>query len=210
MKVAIVAHGQILDINYLKKNLLFFDKIVCADGGYDYVIQAGFSPDILIGDLDSINADMLKSINKNIKIIKYPTEKDYTDTQLSINYAIENGADEIVIFGAIGNRLDHTIANILLLIELLNKGVKASIKNENNEVYIINKSIELKGQKDDLVSLIPIGAQVTGIYTQGLKYALCGSNIPLGNPLGISNVFLNQKVSIEIESGYLMVIKSKD
>ena len=211
MKACVVSHGEIKDYGYIGSIMKDCDFIVCADGGGEHVIRCGLMPDALIGDLDSIGQETLEKIsNSHCIIVKYPRSKDYTDTQLAINYAIENGADDIVLLGSIGDRLDHSLANIFLMVKLVEQGIRACAINEKNSVYIIKDKIKLKGKIGDLVSLLPIGGDVRGISTHGLSYKLEGKNINMGDPLGISNVFICEDVQIKIESGYLLVIKSID
>jgi thiamine pyrophosphokinase len=211
MKAVVVSHGEVKDFEFVKKIMAEADLIVCADGGCEYVTKCGLVPDVLIGDLDSIDHETLESIkNTSCIIIRYPREKDYTDTELAVNYALDHGADEIIMLAGTGDRLDHSLANIFLLIKLVNRSIKACLVNENNTVYITNDSITLKGNIGDLVSLIPAGGDVEGIYTEGLQYRLSGHDIKMGEPLGISNVFTSEEVSVRIKSGTLLVIKSFD
>jgi thiamine pyrophosphokinase len=212
MKAAIVSHGEIRDYDYIRKIMEECDIIVCADGGLEYVQKCGLIPDALIGDLDSVSNDALEKLQGvgKTKIVKYPREKDYTDTQLAVDYAVEQGADEIVLLGSTGDRIDHSLANLLLLVKLIRNNIKSCVIDEKNSIFITNNSIKLNGNIGDLVSLIPIGGDVTGIFTDGLQYRLCGATITLGDPLGISNVFTSKEIEVKIESGYLLVIKSKD
>ena len=92
----------------------------------------------------------------NIPIKTVPTHKDETDMELGLDFAVELGADDIVIFGGIGSRFDHTLANAHLLLRLLKKGVRARLVDEKNCVELINNSIVLEGQQGDLVSTIPL------------------------------------------------------
>lgn len=211
MRAVIVSHGEVNDYEYIGNIMRDSDMVVCADGGAEYPLKCGIIPHAVIGDLDSINQDVLKSLNdKGCIIIKHPREKDYTDTQLAIDYAIENGAREIIMVASIGDRLDHTLANIFLLVKLAKKNIYAHLINEKNTIYIVSNSISLKGNLGDLISLIPLGGNVKGIYTEGLKYKLDDATMEIGDPLGISNVFINEDINIKIESGYLLVIKSRD
>lgn len=211
MKAVVVSHGEIKDIDFACSVMKDCDLLVCADGGGEYAVRCGIMPDCLIGDLDSINSESLAAIqNRGCSIIRYPREKDFTDTQLAINYALEHGASEIVILAGTGDRLDHTLANIFLLVKLAKSGIKACLINEKNTVYCISSDIKLAGKAGELLSLIPAGGDVRGIYTRGLKYKLSGSNMSMGDPLGISNVYTENEAYIKIESGYLLVIKSRD
>ena len=187
------------------------DYIICADGGARHLRRLGFIPDIIVGDLDSIGEKELKYYRENnVDIRKYPTEKDETDTQLAIRTAMGLPVNEIVLLGAIGSRMDHTLANLYLLQSIVEKNYKACIINERNTIYLIDKRIELEGEKGTLISLLPFSDQVTGITTKGLYYALNDDNMHKDNPYGVSNRFVEDSISISIDSGFLLVILSVD
>lgn len=211
MRAVIVSHGAIHDLGYAKKIMMDCQIVVCADGGAEYAVKCGIIPDAVIGDLDSIDSDVLEKLqDSGCSIIKYPKDKDYTDTQLAIDYAVNHGAHEIVMLGSLGNRMDHSLANVFLLVKLIKSGIVPCIIDEHNSIYITDSTIRLNGREGDIVSLLPVGGDVTGVYTHGLKYRLNGSVLPMGDPLGISNVFLKDEAVVTISSGLLLVIKSRD
>lgn len=211
MKAVIVSHGRIDDISFAKSVMESGDMIVCADGGAEFAFKCGLTPDACVGDFDSISAAGLEMVKKKCPtVIRYPAEKDYTDTQLAIRYAAGKGADEMVLLGCIGDRIDHTAANILLLAGLLKADIKASIVNEKNTVYMTDSGIKVNGKPGEPLSLIPIGGDALGVRTRGLRYVLSDQNIRMGNPIGVSNVFTSTQAEITIESGMLLVIKSTD
>lgn len=211
MKTCIISNGEFNDCDYIKKLINDCDYVICADGGTNIAYKLGIVPNLIVGDLDSANKEIIDHYKKTgVRIEKYPTEKDETDTQLATLKAVELGSDEIVYIAAIGSRFDHSIANLSLLLYLLKRHVKGMIVNKKNEIYLIDRSLELEGEIGDTVSLIPYSADVKGIYTHGLYYSLSGENMSLEMPYGISNVFVDNKIKIEIDSGLLLVIKSKD
>jgi len=202
MRAVIIAAGKIDNYNYIKSFINKTDFVICADGGYNHAEKMGINPHILIGDFDSIKNK--NSIQPNTKILEYPSNKDFTDTELSINYAIENNYKEILLLAGIGNRIDHTLANILLLSKFKN----VTIINENNKIYTGN-DITLKEQKGTIVSLIPI-SYCSGIFSVNLHYELNNFSMEVGNTIGISNVMTNDIANIKIKNGILFVIVSKD
>ncbi|AFK86735.1 MULTISPECIES: thiamine diphosphokinase [Thermoanaerobacterium] len=211
MKVCIISNGEFKDSNYLKKAINECDAVICADGGANIAYKLGIVPNYIVGDLDSADDKIIDYyLQKGVTIEKHPTMKDETDSQLATIKAIEIGANEIVYLATIGSRFDHSLANLSLLLYLLNRKIKGKILSENNEVYLIDDFIELEGKSGDVVSLIPYSADVRGIYTEGLFYPLSGQDMSLEMPYGISNVFTDNKIKIKINSGYLLVIKSKD
>lgn len=211
MKALVISNGKIKDYEHFKFSINNYDIVICADGGANHAFYLDIIPTIIIGDLDSVKEEVLDFYRQNdVRIEKYPTMKDETDTQLAMLKAVELGADDITFIGAIGYRFDHSYANVSLLLYLLNRNIKGKIINEKNEIYLMNKSIEVYGKIGDILSLIPYSQNVEEIYTEGLYYALSGQNMSLEMPYGISNVFTSEKASIRIKSGLLLVIKSRE
>lgn len=213
MKAFIVSNGEMLDDDYYKK--LFKEEkpqyVICADGGANHLKRLGIIPTTIIGDLDSINKEDLEYYkSQKVEIIRFNSEKDETDTQLAIQFAMSLQISELVLLGALGNRLDHSLANIYLLQSVVSQGVKVSIMNENNIIYLVAKEIQLQGKKGDTVSLLPFTDQVTGIDVKGLYYPLEDATMRKANPYGISNIFTKEIVDISIQSGLLLVILAQD
>lgn len=211
MKVLIISNGDIKDYNFYEKLLKDADMVICADGGANHAYRMKLKPHLIVGDLDSIKEEVLEFYEKEgVRIEKYPPMKDETDTQLAMLKAIELGATDVTFIGVIGERFDHSYANLSLLLYLLNRNIKGKIVNEMNEIYLINKFIEVEGKKGELLSLLPYSKEVKGIYTKGLFYGLSGQSMDLEMPYGISNVFTEDKATIEIEEGLLLVIKPRE
>ncbi|MBP2072494.1 MULTISPECIES: thiamine diphosphokinase [Thermoanaerobacterium] len=211
MKTCIISNGEFNDSDYIRKLINNCDYVICADGGANIAYKLGIVPNLIIGDLDSADKQIIDYYKKDgVQVDKYPTEKDETDTQLATLKAIELGTDEIIYIASIGSRFDHSIANLSLLLYLLKRNIKGIIASEKNEIHLVDRSLELEGKIGDIVSLIPYSTDVKGIYTDGLYYSLSGQDMSLDMPYGISNVFINNKIKIKIDSGLLLVIKSKD
>ena len=211
MRCIIIANGIIKNYDYLKNLLSRSDVLVCADGGTRHLRKINVAPDIVIGDLDSIN---LKDRNflaeKRVKIIQYPKKKDFSDTELAVAWAIENKADYITLIGTTGDRLDHTMSNIFLMKKIADKGIACRMIDDHNEIYLVSKSINLKGEPGDLLSIIPVTEKATGLTLKGLEYPLENAEISMGSSMGISNCFINNQAQIEIKTGLILVTKSKD
>lgn len=213
MKAVVISNGEVNNDNFYKE--LFHQEnpqyIICADGGAKHLRRLGIVPTTIIGDLDSIPMAELEFYKeKSIEIIKYDIEKDETDTQLAIQYVMSLPIKEVILVGMLGSRMDHTLANVYLLKSLLDKGLKASIVNEHNRIYLMDKSIELKGRKGETLSLLPFTDRVDGITTEGLHYSLKDAVMTKDNPYGISNVVKGGKVKITINKGILLVILAQD
>jgi len=210
MKTIIICNGDITDYEYCRSIISSADYIICADGGTKHAYKMGIKPDLIIGDFDSSNKEYIEYYKKlGIKFEKHPIEKDMSDSHICILKALEF-SDEIVLLGATGSRLDHTLANISLLKLGVEKGVKVYIADKQNEIYLIDNSITIRGKQGEFFSVIPLTQRVEGITINGAKYGLENAVMEIGDPYGISNEFEEENVEIKIESGYLLVIKSKD
>lgn len=198
MRAVIIGSGEIKNYDYIKGKIQPDDFIICADGGYNHAQKMGILPDVLLGDFDSAT-DF-----ENVKgRIVYPTRKDFTDGELAVTYAVEHGFEDVVLFAMSGNRLDHTITDILLLDKCKN-GV---LIDDNNEVYLVKDRLKLIGKKGQTVSIIPINSEVCGIKSSGLEYPLCDDTLYFGCGRGVSNVMTEDECTITIKSGTALVIK---
>ena len=201
---------EFLEDNYLNNK---FDYIIASDRGLEVLDMCDITPNYIIGDFDSINENVLKKYitDKNIKIKKLNPEKDYTDTHMAVKLSMEIKSTNIIILGAIGTRIDHTLANINILEEPLNNNIECKIINENNEIQLINKKTILKLNKNyKFVSLIPLTTIVEGITLKGFKYLLSDANMHIGHSIGVSNEQTEETAVIDIKKGILILIKSRD
>lgn len=211
LKALIVLNGNILDLNVLEKAGKESDFILCADGGTDHCLKASLMPDMIIGDLDSISKDSLKVIYDNkIPIEKFPVKKDATDSELSIDYLISKKFTDITLVGAMGNRMDHTLSNILLLSKLHEKGIKGKIIDESNTIYMVDEELVLTKEEDSYVSVIPITNLGAIITLKGFEYKLDKVKIKFGSTYGISNKIIGDKAHVIVHEGACLVFVSKD
>lgn len=207
MKAVIIAHGY-FSPESLKKEIEDANLIICSDGGSIYAKEMNIAPDVIIGDMDSISIEVLEYFkSKGTKHVIYPKDKDYTDTEICIDYAIEHGAKIISIVSGIGSRIDHSLINIGLLNKVINNNVYGYIATDDSYIYLCNEEIELKGEIGDTLSLIPLTLKVDGITTYGLKYPLKNGTIKIGQSIGVSNEFVDNYAKIEVKNGVLIVIK---
>ncbi len=211
MRCVIVSNGAIFDHAIHKEIIEGCDYIVCADGGARHLRAMNVSPDVIVGDLDSMSTEEVEYFSgRNIEFYKFPARKDFTDSDLAVQYAVEKGCTEIVMLGCIGTRMDHTLSNITLLLPLLERGIKARVIDEHNEIFVINDSVLLEGEPGSFVSLIPLSASVEGITLSGFEYPLENATLEMGSSLGVSNQLKDQQGCITIKSGILLVILAKD
>lgn len=198
MRAVIIGNGYISDYEYIKSKIHDTDFIICADGGYNHAQKMGLTPDILLGDFDS--ASGFESVADRIE---YPVRKDFTDGELAVMYASEHGYEDVLLIAMTGDRLDHTIADILLL----NKCKNGVIIDNNNEIYLLRDRLEINGRKGQTLSIIPINGDAQGVTANGLEYPLCGETLYFASSRGVSNVMLGSKCEINITNGMALVIK---
>lgn len=211
MRGLIISSGNIEDYKLLKKLATNSDFIICADGGLRHAINICVVPNAVIGDLDSIDYNSMEYIvTHNIPVIKYPDEKDETDTELALTYLFNLGCNEITLTGVTGSRMDHTLANIYLLRKLVIMGVQGKIVDSNNTIYMVKDYIKLARRKDFYISLIPITKEGVIVTLKGFYYPLSSSFIHFGSTLGISNKIVDEYGEIKIDKGEALVIESKD
>ena len=191
-----------------------YDRILAADSGMNALYAAAVTPDIIIGDFDSADKKILAFFqqNKEIDFCTLNPEKDDTDTEFAIRESIRRGADSITIIGGTGTRLDHVLGNISLLGIVLEEGVRMELLDAHNRICMIDHSVTLKKKEQygNYLSLIPYNGNVTGVTLKGLKYPLHDYTMGGFNSLGISNEIVDDEASIELTSGQLLVIESRD
>ena len=207
-RVVIITGGSINDYNCYGGIWEQDDYIICADSGVNHARKLSVVPQLIVGDLDSAfpeNINFYQGLGS--EVVEYEKEKDQTDTQIALEYALQKHPREILVLGAIGNRLDHTLSNVLLLTSFLKKGIKVTIRNEIQEILLIEDRIVLEGKKGDLISLLPLTPWVKGIKTWGLKYSIKDGFFQQTNPYGVSNELAEDKAVIEVSEGLLLLIR---
>lgn len=210
-KCVIASGGQIESnsISFYRDIIADSDYIIGVDSGTKHILELGFVPNIVVGDLDSIDTKTLDTIKKlKIKIIKFDSRKDFTDTEIALNQAMKENPENIIIIGGIGDRIDHTLGNIHLLKCAIENGYKAKIVNKGNEIQLVKDFITIVGNKNDVVSLIPLTNEVNGIVTENLFYPLKDETLSIGTTRGISNVLIEDYATIQVKSGLLLVIRT--
>lgn len=181
--------------------------IICADGAARHVRPLGIVPTYIVGDMDSVDEETLDYFaGQGSQVRTFRAEKDETDTELALREAFALNPDEIWIVGALGGRIDHALANIGLLVACVKEGIHTRIIDETCAMTVIDTLHECEGRKGDTISLLPLSSRVTGITLTGFKYPLDRATIEIGETLGISNRLINERGTIAIESGYLLVI----
>ncbi len=203
----IIANGNAPNETTVRRWLDSATRLFCADGGARAALSLGLRPDVVVGDLDSLDdAQQAQLAALGCRLAVYPVAKDWTDLELALKLAMEEGATEVVILGALGGRLDQELANIMLLLLPELDNISVRIVDERQEIFVTRTEATIAGQPGDIVSLIPWGGDVSGIITEGLMYPLRDEPLLAGPARGISNVMMGQVARVTLRSGALLVI----
>jgi len=181
------------------------DLVIAADGGYDALDQAGIRPHLLLGDMDSIRA-----LPMDIPRLRFPVKKDETDMALAIQVAQQRGFRRFKLYGALGGRLDHTLANLQLLGSLARQGMQARMVDRRAVFFAVsNGSLVLPPlRQGTTVSVFAWGGDAAGVTLKGLAFPLYNAQLKAFMPLGVSNVARGMPVRISVASGVLLVTVS--
>jgi len=182
-------------------------QLICADGGARTALALGLKPQVVVGDLDSLDEAMQKRLTEmGCRLVVYPADKDWTDLELAFKLAVQQGATEIVVLGALGGRLDQELANIFLLLLPELENVPTRVVDDRQEMFVARGLTEIVGQPGDTVSLIPLGGDAGGIVTEGLMYPLRDEPLLSGPARGLSNTMTGQVARVTLRSGALLVV----
>ena len=208
--IIIVSGGCSVDPVYFSKQIRKMKNplIICCDGGARHLRNLSIKPNVIIGDMDSIDfAQLANYTAQEIKIIKFPENKDFTDTELALDYALSLNPKRIIIWCALGGRIDHALANIFLLLKGQGKGIETSIMDEYCEIFVLDKEYFFINETGKTVSLLALTPKVTGITLSGFVYPLEKDTLKISESRGISNIISNARAIIKAEKGKLLVIK---
>jgi thiamine pyrophosphokinase len=206
-KILVVANGVIENREWLRSLLAETAAVIAADGGGNHLAALTVRPDVVVGDLDSLDESIWAAWEKaGTTIAAFPAEKDETDLELALLYAVQNYSGDIDVAGALGGRLDQMLANIFLLGHHAFAGRRLTLVEPNQRAWLVKDRTEIMGSEGDLVSLIPLGGEVKIKQTTGLKWVLRDEALHFGPARGISNVMLSETAVVEVESGLLLCV----
>lgn len=181
-----------------------FSTIFCADGGANSAKKLGIVPDFIIGDLDSIDTATIKHFSSKSKIIKYARQND-TDVEKCLKYAIRKKYKEVVLLGVTGDRLEHTICNLGIVIKFFSK-IKIHISADNSFLSAYNIPVVIKSKINEIISFYAFDKH-TFITSNGLKYPLKKSNLAFGKKESTSNVSTSETIELKIIGGIVFIIR---
>jgi len=210
MRAIIVANGHVDQDERYGHLLRADDLVIAADGGTVLALQLGLEPQVVVGDMDSLPPNLRAELEaQGCQFIAHSPRKDETDTELAILYALQRGADEIVLLAAVGDRLDHTLANVFLLGLPELATVKASIVSGDGETWLLRGGgeLQIEGSPGDTVTLLAVGQDAVGVSSEGLEWPLDGDTLRFGPARGVSNVMTSPVARVTLRQGLLLVFR---
>ena len=206
-RIVIFANGSLPELERAHSVLHPDDTILCADGGTRHALALGLKPDLIVGDMDSLDrAEWQELESAGVPIELFPHDKDETDLELALDRALERAPASLVIVGALGLRLDQTLANLGLLSDPRLAALDARIDDGVEEALFCRSEVKVDGLKGDTVSLIPWGGAAREVQTEGLQWQLRGETLHPEKTRGISNRMLGTTARIRLGSGLLLVV----
>ncbi len=179
-----------------------FDAVIAADGGFASLATGGCVPDLVLGDFDSLGY-----APEDVPVRRFPPEKDASDMELALEEAVARGAEAVVVYGVLGGRLDHTLANLLLLAAFAERGLKVEAVGERERIVLLAGPGELAIEAADegIVSVFSLSDEARGVNETGLKYGLTDATLTNRTSWGLSNEMVGTAARISVESGTLAV-----
>ena len=190
-------------------------QLIAADKGLEFFITAGITPDLVVGDFDSLSPEGKAYMEKlpQTSIRRLKPEKDDSDTQSAVNLAISQGAKDILILGGTGTRLDHVMANLGLLLSGKERGVDIRLADVNNFITLVDNGTVLHKDRQygKYVSFFSVGGDVTGLTLEGFKYPLHDHHLRFAQSgLTVSNEIKEQEARITFSRGNLLMLMTRD
>jgi len=183
------------------------DVVIAADSGLDQARRLGYDVDLVVGDLDSVSPAALAAAEASgIPVERHPVAKDATDLELALDAALAHGADEIVVIGGYGGRVDHFLAGALALTRDQCAGVTVRALVGPARLEVIRHAGELTGDRGELVTLLAVRGPVSGVTTTGLLYPLQGETLHPGSTRGVSNQLVGPVATVRVTSGVLLAV----
>lgn len=210
-RAVIFVNGVVHDYAWLRRHLREDDYLIGADGGARHCLALDRLPHVVVGDMDSLSAAILSDlIEKGVEVERHPPRKDKTDLELAIERAVRDGASEVILLGALGGRLDQTLANLLVSARR-DWPVPILLADSHQTAQVLRggEQFTLTNPVGSLVSVVPLSQVVTGITYTGMEYPLTNATLTLGSTRGISNLIAHTPATISIESGVLLVVQEE-
>jgi thiamine pyrophosphokinase len=181
--------------------------VIAADSGLHAALALGRHADLVIGDLDSASSDALAAASAaGSQVERHPVAKDHTDLELALDRAAERAPARVIVLGGYGGRLDHFLANALVLASERYRNLEVEAHLGVGRVHVVRDRLEMHGEPGELVTLLPAHGPARGVTTGGLRFPLVGETLWPGSTRGVSNHFIGHEASVRIEEGALLAV----
>lgn len=205
-RMLMVAGGPLSPDHLYQEIKDYSSRIMAIDSGAATLLRMGIKPDVLLGDFDSLPATDLEILLRDgVEFLRFPAEKDQTDLELALEWAAKQGVREIRVWGALGGRLDHTLANIGLLLKGAQLGLTVWLVDPHHEIRVFENYLHLTAKPGWAVSLIPLFT-AKGVLTRGLKYPLNRETLHFNEGRGLHNSFVAEEAEVFVEEGTLLLV----
>ncbi len=207
VRAVIFVNGLLPAPNVARALIRSDDLLLAADGGTRHVLALGLTPHVVIGDLDSLAPrDRQRLERAGARLLPHPADKDETDLELALAYALERDVHAILIVAALGGRLDQTLANLFLLTDPALRGVDVRLDDGVEEAFFVREQALVRGRAGDVVSLLPWGGPAEGVVTEGLRWALHGETLYPHKTRGVSNEMMGAEAHLRLRAGLLLCL----
>ena len=184
------------------------DLVIAADSGYDLAVKEGFTVDVLIGDMDSIETEVIPN---HVIVERYPTDKSATDLELALDRVTDERPGRVVIVGGSGGRVDHELATAALLTsDRWSEIDEIDWVTDRGWSYVVRKRRVIHGDVGATISLIPMGGPANGVTATGVHWPLENATLAHGTTHGVSNLFAGPVADVRVADGCLLVVVPAD
>jgi thiamine pyrophosphokinase len=206
MNGLLMTNGDYGDLTWYQNRTRDDQWIICADGGTNNARFLGVLPSLVVGDMDSIDQEARSYMEEQgVEFLTVRPEKDFTDTQLALDTFERKGIKRVTIWGGVGDRLDHTLANLLSVVSFVRRGMEVSFESPSVSIYIVTDQLVLRGGVGDIVSVLALGDDAQGVSLMGFQYPLSSHTLKTFEPIGVSNLMVETEAVVQVESGILAV-----
>ncbi len=184
------------------------DLVIAADSGVGHALALDLAPDVVVGDLDSADpADVERAAAGGARVDRHPADKDMTDLELALRAARDLGAGSVTVLGAGGGRLDHLLANVMLVAHDAFAALAIDVVAGDAVVTVVRGTRTLDGPVGSVVTLLPVGGIAHGVSTTGLRWALAGDDLVPASTRGVSNELADPPATVTVTRGVVLAVQ---
>lgn len=184
--------------------------VIAADSGLAWASALGLEPDLIVGDMDSVDPDALADFEEQggrTEVRRFESAKDFSDFELAMEAALQREPATITVIGLLGGRFDHVLGNVAVLAKPELRRAEVVALTATERIAVVHDHVELAGRPGDLVSLLPFGGDAHGVRTAGLRYALKDETLFCSRSRGIDNEFVQEGATVSLTDGVLLAIQ---